>query len=554
MANKIATFDFETDPFLYGRIPEPFVAGFYSADIGFKEFWGDDCAKMLVDFLADLKEPHTIYAHNGGKFDFFMMLKYLENPIKIISGRIVKCKIGIHTLQDSYAIIPIALKVFDKDDIDYRKLESDVRDKHKPEILRYLKKDCTSLYTLVSKFNERFGPRLTIGGTAIKKLIEYHPFKKTKETHDLKFRPWYFGGRVETFETGILKDEWVIYDVNSMYPHVMRNFQHPTGNRYLSTFSGILDKRGNISGLNGAQLYFARIHCKQKNVFPLRVKGESLNFSIPEGEFLVTSHELKAALKRGLVSDVKVIEAHAPVETISFPDFVDVYSAEKIACKISGDRGGEIFAKLILNGSYGKFGQNPEHYYDYIFSDRSPNKFDEDLDKENKSESVWRLFHKSPGSDSIWRKKSLSKSYYDVATAASITGAARSILIAALAAADRPIYCDTDSIICRSLNMPLSETVLGSWKVEGKGNICAVAGKKLYAMRDTRRLDIVDEKLYKLGNREDTVKIASKGAILNDNQIFDICKGGVANWENQAPSFSLNKRGTTFVKRRIKLK
>lgn len=526
MANKIATFDFETDPFLYGRIPEPFVAGFYSPDIGFKEFWDVNCAKVLVDFLSDLKEPHTIYAHNGGKFDFFMMLKYLENPIKIINGRIVKCKIGIHTLQDSYAIIPIGLKVFDKDDIDYRKLESDVREKHKPEILKYLKKDCTSLYTLVDKFNDRFGPRLTIGGTAIKKLIEYHPFKKQKENHDLRFRPWYFGGRVETFETGILKDDWVIYDVNSMYPHVMRNFQHPTGSRYLSTFSGILDKRGNISGLNGAPVYFARIHCKQKNVFPLRVKGESLNFSVPEGEFLVTSHELKAALKHGLVSDVKILEAHAPQETISFGDYVDVYSAEKIACKKSGDKAGEIFAKLLLNSAYGKFGQNPDHYYDYTFSDEA-------MDND-----VWELFHKSPGSDSIWRKKSNAKAYYDVATAASITGAARSILINALATADRPIYCDTDSIICRSLNMPLSETVLGSWKVEGKGDVCAIAGKKLYALRSGKA----------------TVKIASKGAILNDNQIFDICKGGVANWENQAPSFSLNKRGTTFVKRRIKLK
>ena len=66
----LATIDLETDPFQHGRLPKPFLSGF---DDGNRvvEFWGDDCILRLVEFLATLEDPYIIYAHNGGKFDFF---------------------------------------------------------------------------------------------------------------------------------------------------------------------------------------------------------------------------------------------------------------------------------------------------------------------------------------------------------------------------------------------------------------------------------------------------------------------------------------------------
>jgi len=67
---KLAVIDLETDPFQHGRLPEPFLSGFDNGE-QVVEFWGDDCILRLVEFLATLKEPHIIYAHNGGKFDFF---------------------------------------------------------------------------------------------------------------------------------------------------------------------------------------------------------------------------------------------------------------------------------------------------------------------------------------------------------------------------------------------------------------------------------------------------------------------------------------------------
>jgi DNA polymerase type B, organellar and viral len=526
--NKIATFDYETDPFMYGRIPKPFVGGFYSELTGFKYFWHKGCAQELVDFLKNLKVPHTIYAHNGGKFDFFMMLEHLENPVRIINGRIVEAKLGIHTLRDSYAILPIPLRVFDKDDIDYQKLEEDVRDENRAEILRYLEKDCTSLFSLVSQFRARFGDKLTIGGTAIKKLQEMHPFESQKKFHDDKFRPYYFGGRVEAFETGILQGNWRVYDVNSMYPHVMRNCAHPTGSHWKRQFGGIVDKKGRISGISDAKVYFAQIHCTQRGCFPVRRKGESLDFNVPVGEFFVTSHELQAAIECGRVSNITVIECYAPSRVISFADYVDTFSAEKIAAKAAGDKAGEIFAKLLLNSAYGKFGQNPEHYFDYEITPENG---------DNPEGDDWELYHAANCGPSIWRKPSRSQAFYDVATAASITGAARALLLRALHSAERAVYCDTDSIICETLNSPLDHSELGKWKLEAEGNTVAIAGKKLYALRDGKKY----------------VKIASKGAVLTGSEIFAICKGDTIQWHNQAPSFSL-KKDTSFVSRKIKLR
>lgn len=520
----IATIDFETDPFLYGRIPEPFCAGFYSEEIGFKCFWGADCIAQLCYFINALKTPHLIYAHNGGKFDFHFMLDFLQNPLKIINSRIASVKMGIHTLRDSYCILPIPLRVYCKDEIDYAKLEATVRESHKDEIVSYLKTDCVKLHELVIKFIFRFGVKLTIGGTAIAKLKELHDFSTTGEAHDDRYRPFYFGGRVEALKTGIIKGEWKVYDVNSMYPHVMRNCMHPTGLRYRIVYGRNIDVKGRIAGYAEAPFYFARIRAQQFGAFPTRVKDAPLNFEVKSGEFFVTSHELKAAIETGRAKNIQIIEAYIPEKTISFGEYVDLYMQEKISSKKSGDKAGEIFAKLLLNSAYGKFGSNPRAYKDYFLGDCPSDEYE--------------LYSAGINRPSIWRKPSDRLSFYDVATAASITGAARSVLMRALHVARNPVYCDTDSIICEGLDLELDESKLGAWKLEATGDTIAIAGKKMYALRSGR----------------DYVKTASKGVVLTGDELFSLCSGQSIQWNNHAPSFSLGKKETSFVSRKISVR
>jgi hypothetical protein len=516
----IATIDFETDPFLYGRVPAPFVAGFFSADLGFINFWGRDCVSHLCDFLLTLETPHIVYAHNGGRFDFHFMLDHLENPVKIINGRIASVKLGPHTLRDSYCILPIPLRVYCKDEIDYRLLEAENREANKTEIVSYLKTDCEKLHELVLKFIERFGVSLTIGGTAIKELKKLHPFNSTGQMHDAKFRPYYFGGRVETFETGILRGAWRVYDVNSMYPGVMKNCQHPTGSRYFTGYNRIIDKRGRVAGFAEAPFYFAKVECQQRGAFPMRANNAPLDFNVRRGVFWITSHELHAAIEAGRVSDVRALEVHVPAQTISFGDFVDKFIGEKIAAKLSHDKAGEIFAKLIANSSYGKFGSNPANYFDYILGE--PPSAD------------YEIYSAGVNQVSIWRRPSAALRFYDVATAASITGAARAVLMRALAHAVRPVYCDTDSIICESLDCELHDSKLGAWKLEAEGDTIAVIGKKMYALRAGTEY----------------VKTASKGVILTGPEIFGLASGSGVHWHNMAPSFSI-KNPPRFVDRKI---
>ena len=522
---KLAVIDYETDPFKYGRIPKPFSAGFYDGET-YREFWGDDCVNQLVDWLTyDCKTQYLIYAHNGGKFDFFLMLDHLENPIKIINGRIVSARLGKHEVRDSYAIIPIPLAGYEKDTIDYVKFERETREQHRAEISRYLQSDCKYLFDLVSAFITRFTAKITVGATAIGELRKFHPFDQQRESHDAKYRPYYFGGRVEAFDTGILTGDWRVYDVNSMYPYVMSEYQHPTGREYLSSYSAIMDKRGRMSGFARAPFYFARIECHQDGAFPVRSKNAPLNFNVAHGEFFVTSHELQAALKAGRVSGVKVREVYCPLKTIQFKEYVAYWMAEKIAAKANGNKINELFAKFMLNSAYGKFGTNPDHYKDYWLQQ----------DGEDMPEAPYQITSTHQGGINLWEKDSATKRYFDVATAASITGAARSVLLSALAVAKRPIYCDTDSIICESLDLPHDPSALGAWKLEASGNSIAIAGKKLYALRDASGK---------------YVKLASKGVRLTGSIIFDLARGGVAEWENDAPSFSI-KKDPTFIRRKI---
>lgn len=346
---RIAVIDFETDPFQYGRLPKVFAAGFFDGET-YCDFWGVHAVIDLLHYLATRRDRLRIYAHNGGKFDFFYLIDMLENPVKIINGRIVSAMLGKHELRDSYAIIPVPLAAHDKGSIDYALFERDQREENRNDILDYLARDCESLYSLVAAFNDRFGDKLTIGGTAMGILKEMHPFVPAQQSHDEKFREFYFGGRVSAFRTGIITGQFRVVDVNSMYPNAMRNYKHPTGRFYARPANPRLDKHGKLIGFGGRPYFIDFTGCN-KSALPTRTK-EGLNFDIPHGRFKTMSHEVEIALKHGLIEIEEIHDIWVPVNTISFEQYVDTYIAEKVAAKKGGNKIAEIFSKLLLNSAY----------------------------------------------------------------------------------------------------------------------------------------------------------------------------------------------------------
>lgn len=545
---KLATLDFETDPFLAGRLPKAFDAGFYDGETH-KEIWHENCAGLMLDYIESLEEPHIIFAHNGGKFDFFFFMKRLLDPnrpvpLKIVNGRILEFKIGIHTFRDSYAIIPLPLRTFEKDDIDYGKLESEVRETHKDEIQKYRRQDCKGLYDVVSRFRERFGDALTIGSAAQTELKKFHPYKPVKEQFDNKFRPFFYGGRVQCFEGGDIIANGEMVDVNSMYSGAMRNMRHP------------ISASHSVGSRITSNTMFARVIARNWGALPFRdIETGNLTFDKPYGEFFATIHEIEAGIETGTCEIVKVLASYDFEETIKFDGFVDHWYGLRVAAN-RNKKNDPVAAidyqlfKLILNSAYGKFAMDSRDFCDAIIlpidgdipmplcqcqADRCECKTLNLCEDDSGVPSYgWRLAHGCMDYN-IWEKRIDRPYFLNVATAASITGAARATLLRGLASSTRPFYCDTDSIFCEHFAGDIDEFRLGAWKHEGTFDRIAIGGKKMYAV-------------FKDGMR---VKQASKGGKLTADEIVSVSRGTIVQTVNQAPAFKLDGNHV-FVSRGIK--
>lgn len=531
---EVAILDFETDPFVYGRVPAPFACGVLWRDI-YAEFWGADCWRQAADYLLSITVPLVVYAHNGGKFDFFFMWPVFNNPIKLINARIVSARLGIHELRDSWAIMPFGLARYKKTEIDYSKFEPEVRDNHREEICAYLHDDCCDLMELCAAFVKRFGFMLTVAGTAMKELVKIHPQQNCNEAHDARFRPYYFGGRVECFESGVIHGNFKVYDVNSMYPSVMAGFDHPIGPRYVVPKKLELDRDGWIKGFPNC-MYFCNVEGENLGALPIRSedKNGGLRFDVARGSFDTTSHELRTAIQLGKFRVSRIRTALVPCHVQRFDTFVNTFTDEKKAAKLAGDKISELFAKYIVNSAYGKFGQNPEAFKDWYICIRGIHQWPDPV-KDDENPNGWSM-EQSAAHWTVWSKPTPTKRFFDVAIAASVTSAARAVLMRGIAGAKRPIYCDTDSIICEQLRgVTLSEYELGAWKLEAEGDRAAIAGKKLYALYEGKK----------------AVKWASKGTKLAPEQIVGVAQGGEILWKSDAPNFSLTGI-TKFVARTSK--
>lgn len=541
----IYTLDFETDPFKHGRFPVPFVAGLFDGE-RFTYTWGEDCVEKILEVMYHLP-PGIVYAHNGGRFDFFYMIdSFAHNKnLVIINSRIVKahlmCASGLdekdsfHELRDSFAIMPFGLDKFDKDKIDYKKFEKRRREKYRQEIIKYLRKDCTSLHELCVQFRERFGDNLTIGGTSMKKLKEMHKFDELDLMDDHRIREcFYFGGRVQCFEKGVLnaKDaKFKVFDINQCYPFSMRDFSHPIGKVSLY---------GNCITANTS---FLVARGRSYGAFPLRTEN-GLVFRSEVANYSTSIHEYKAAVETGLFEPTDILETIDFEKHGNFASFVDTYHSLRKNAQLTGDAIGALFYKCVGNSAYGKFAQCQDNYLDYTITDRQ-------TDIRNDGWEPCDLMPLSSGYI-IWKKPSMNTRRYNVATGASITGAARSLIIRALANAKRPVYCDTDSIICESLKgVRFNDTELGAWKTEQTGERIAIAGKKLYSLFGESGKIRCETRGCKVCKT--CVKMASKGVHLFPHEILHVASGNNVTWKNDAPTFNWKTREDRYIHRTVRM-
>jgi len=303
-----------------------------------------------------------------------------------------------------------------------------------------------------------------------------------------------------------------------MYPHVMANFSHPIGREYNW-------RRGNPTD----NTVFIDVECENAGAFVSRSKTNELD-AAPEfgfGRYYVTRWEYDVAVKYGLISDVKIIGVVDNVQRTNFSNFiVPMYErrrAGKTSMEILRVAGKEdstefeelkkqdLFLKYLLNNAYGKFAQNPRNFKEYYYTDlneRPPQDWMDFLkDADDETVHKYSMPIEREEDFAIWAKPSQGRRYNNVGTAASITGAARSILLTAIQHAREPVYCDTDSLVCRDLGVENVDVArLGSWKLEQTFDRVIIAGRKLYACEIQGKPDCSEKR----------IKVRCKGADLRD--------------------------------------
>lgn len=549
MARQIAVIDSETDPFKSGRVPKPFIWGFYDG----KEYKDFETVQDLIKYIRE--KNIIVYAHNGGKFDYHFMLNEIGafKEIMLINNRLARFKIGKCEFRDSLNILPIALDKYKKTEIDYNKFEPGERQKHMTEIKSYLKDDCIFLYEIVSEFVKTYGAKLTLAGAAFDqwKKISNRKIPPTGETMYNKIAPYYCGGRVECFEKGIFKDDINIYDINSAYPYAM-TFKHPFGASYDV-------KKGDLNEEIIDQNFYT-ITGKSKGGLPFRGADNSLSFPNDNAlrQYHATGWEINTALEFDTLKIKEIETVISYYDEIDFTDYVNHFYEMKQKAKKSKPE--YIFAKLFLNSLYGKWAANPSKYAEYILM---PQCFIDIMTKEiiekvvlidNYPESIpehikyiylkegWK-FAGEFGINGLIRRglDDDDKRFYNVAVAASITGFVRAYLFRAIRnirnGGGRILYCDTDSISFIGDHDLSIGGNLGQWDYEGTFRQGAIAGKKLYAFID---------------GPDGEIKTATKGARLTPAEIFKIAKGETVTYKSEAPTFSPFKE-PTFLERNIKM-
>jgi hypothetical protein len=563
---NIAILDMETDPFdnqSKARI-YPFLAILYSDNFEPVIIWDEDhdaFVRRVVASIENLPDRYVIYAHNGGRFDFMFLVHKLRGEVSFKGRGIMSATIGRHELRDSFHIIPEKLAAYQKNAFDYTKLIKGKRGQHRDEIIRYCLNDCKFLLEIVKGFIDEFGLKLSIGQAAMYELKQHYEVKKLSLNWDEYLRTYFFGGRVECLVGRFKqKGDFKLYDVNSMYPYVMATCEHPIGDFF------DYDLR---PGEPNDKTVFIDLNCDNRGALIGKTDEGETTSSIKSGNFLTTIWEYKIALKYNLISNIRINFCIDCGERTNFAKFVSpLYEKRTITKNIladykkMGDQSSEkfltikrddTFLKLILNNAYGKFAQNPRRFKEYYLTDpdeippadwfrslmpkiekkdwpKVAKNFENYIKPENE---IYLLPESENAGYWIWHKPAPGFRFNNVGTAASITGAARAVLLEALQLAIDPIYCDTDSIICRDLpGVDCHPERLGAWDLEDEFSEVIIDGKKLYSCRFKKPRMAPDGQITEY-------KIRSKGTSgLKWLDMVDLFDGKSVTIKNKGPTMT----------------
>lgn len=180
------------------------------------------------------------------------------------------------------------------------------------------------------------------------------PIYIPSSNQDVFIQRGYYGGHADTYKP--YGQNIYYYDVNSLYPYVMKTFAMPGGKPVW---------HGNLEGLELDDMFGfieAYVVCPTTITRPfLPYKKQNNTLLFPTGKFwgVYYSEELKYA--RDLGYQIIPLRGYLFEEMISpFESFVSDLFASRQEAKKSGDDAMAYVYKILMNSLYGRLGINPE--------------------------------------------------------------------------------------------------------------------------------------------------------------------------------------------------
>lgn len=354
------------------------------------------------------------------------------------------------------------------------------------ELIRYCEYDCKITFGYMDHLQRIINDlgselKITIASTAMN-LYQRHHLPMTiirdeailKGANDHAYRS-YYGGRVEAFKRGKLEKHHnlKIYDVNSMYPFIMKEYRVPYPE---SVFKPQILSVDNFryEGVSTVKVSYTPKPDDEYYNYPLLPTRHEGKLVFPHGEWIATyTHvELRRAVELGYRFDV--LDSTCYRKTwYAFGSYVETLYKKRMSATDGADK--HVY-KLLLNSLYGKFGSRR-------FTDTEL--FDYSAMGEDEREALVKEYF-DPKNEvfgdvidhGFVQKPTEAKAGYVIPIFASYISSRARILLHHYISTYQAWYCDTDSLITDK-KIPCSSK-LGDLKLEETINDGYIVKPKYY--------------------------------------------------------------------------
>lgn len=309
----------------------------------------------------------------------------------------------------------------------------------------------------------------------------------------------YEGGRTEAYRIGEVQGgPFICLDVNSMYPHIMRNYRLPVK---------CVDYRTDLS-LDEAAAFLvdysmiAEVEIEtDEPIYSWKHEGKAI---FPVGRFTtyLCTEGIRQALMRGHAK--RIVRAAFYRDAIVFREYIDYFWKMRQEAKERGDRIMDRMAKLLMNSLYGKLAQRrPIVVSDTMIEEDDYYRMEIYDLPERVNTVTTRMFHR----EIITEGEELVDSAV-VAIPAHITEYGRMLLysIQENVGRENVLYCDTDSVFIPTsalhlLSYPIQEGRLGALSRKWTSERLVINGAKDYETDHTVVMKGIPETAEMIGPR-----------------------------------------------------